>query len=247
MKKQLFAFAFAVGVINVHFSVSAGDKRLSEEMTPSEIVAAAKGGNAEAQFLLGSVLTANRDDAANFSTGIAFLERAMKQDHVIATHNLAVLFAHGWVKGKTTTDAFNLYLRAAQAGFAGSQNNLGDMYEKGEGTAKSFGDAVHWYTRAAMQGEPTAYLSLGDCYWKGISVAPNPVEAYRWFLLAAKNLTKSPTNRTNAESSLRALEKTMTKEQVAEGHRLADRYVPLSQAEDLMNDPPANKQLGNSM
>lgn len=241
MKKQVLALALALGMSDIFCSVSAGGRLMSDDMTLSEIVAAAKSGNAEAQFLLGNALTTKKGHEANFALGITFLELAAKQDHALASHNLAVNISHGWVKGKTKTDAFNLYLGAAQAGFAGSQNNLGDMYEKGEGTATSFGDAIHWYTRAAMQGEPTAYLSLGQCYLNGIGVARNTVEAYRWFLLASKKLRTSPNNKLSADHSLQELKKTMSAKQIEEGQRLADRYVPQSQAKHLMGDPPSDK------
>jgi len=111
------------------------------------------------------------------------------------------------------------------------------MYETGDGVPKSYGDAIHWYTRSAMQGEPTAYMSLGTCYAKGLGVSRNVVESYRWRLLAVKHFKNAPNNRSETEREMKELEKTMTPQQIAEGLKLADKFVPLKQTKNTIGDP----------
>lgn len=213
------------------------DKLLGDDAIIAKITAAADAGDAEAQQILGMELIDQAKDSKSVARGIAYLEKSAGQGNVYAMHNLGYLIKHGKIQGKTLTDAFNWYLKAAEAGFAGSQNNLGDMYENGEGVPQSYGDAIHWYTRGAMQGEPTAYLSLGECYAKGLGVKRNGVEAYRWLLLAVKSFRNAPDNRANAEKTMKEIEKSLSPEQLAEGIRLADKFVPFRQTKVTIGDP----------
>lgn len=218
------------------------DKLFGDDAILAKITAAADAGDAQAQEILGMELIKQAKDTKSVSRGIAYLEQAAKQGHVYAMHNLAHLIRHGGVPGKTATDAFLWYLKAAEAGFAGAQNNLGDMYETGRGTTQSYGDAIHWYTRAAMQGEPTAYLSLGECYAKGLGVGRDGVQAYRWLLLAVKHFKNAPGNRAKAEKTMKEVESTLTPEQIAEGIKLADKFVPLVQTTMTIGDPGVKRK-----
>lgn len=241
MKQIAFAFLVGIGMLGTTYPVVAEELFQEDAKALAEITVAADAGNPEAQYYLGSYLVDESGDAAKVAQGITYLERAAKQGHVLAMHNLAFQIRPGKVPGKTATDAFNWYRRAAEAGFAGSQNNLGDMYETGDGVPKSVGDAIHWYTRSAMHGEPTAYLSLAECYTNGVGVSRDVVEAYRWWLLAVKNFKNAPRNHAKAEEEMKKLEKTMAPQQLAEGLKLADNFVPLKQISRTIGDPRREK------
>ena len=241
MKQVLLALLIGLGVFGAVYPAVAAEEPYDEAKAIVAVTAAADAGDAEAQYLIGNFLTENRKDDAKVVRGAAYFEMAAKQGHVLAMHSLANLIRHGYVPGKTPTDAFRWLLKSADAGLAGSQNNLGDMYETGDGVQKSYGDAVHWYTRSAMQGEPTAYLSLGDCYMQGHGVHRNEVEAYRWFVLAVKNFKNAPNNRAKAARAMKELEQTMTPTQIADGLKLADQFVPLKQTANTMTDSLGDK------
>jgi len=241
MKQALFVLLLGLGVFGTVYPAVAEEMSQEDAKALAEITVAADAGNPEAQYYLGSYLLDEPKDAGDIARGITYLERAAKQGHVHAMHNLAFQIRPGKIPGKTATDAFYWYRRAAEAGFAGAQNNLGDMYETGDGTPKSPGDAIHWYTRSAMQGEPTAYLSLAECYTNGVGVSRDVVEAYRWWLLAVKTFKNAPNNRAKAVEEMKKLEKTMTPQQLADGLKLADNFVPLKQTSQTIGDPHRDK------
>ena len=56
--------------------------------------------------------------------------------------------------------AAELFLQAAEQGYANAQYNLGWMYEYGRGVSKDLAKARDWYQRAAEQSEPLAQAQL---------------------------------------------------------------------------------------
>lgn len=80
--------------------------------------------------------------------------------------------------------AFSLFQKSADSGFAPAQVYLGIMYEAGRGVAKSLALALDWYCKAAEQNHPDAYFNLGRlCLMRGDERGMN--EAYRFFRMAA--------------------------------------------------------------
>jgi TPR repeat protein len=59
-----------------------------------------------------------------------------------------------------STEAFRLYRKAAEQGFANAQHNVGLMYAKGDGIQKNDAEAARWYRTAAEQGLAIAQLNL---------------------------------------------------------------------------------------
>jgi hypothetical protein len=253
LRQILYVVPFWLAVLGVVYPARAAQLPTAKDAVIVEIasigakaeasveIESAEAGDADAQYNVGTAVTHENAHPALLSKGVEYLEKAAIQGHVLAMHNLAVLIRAGQVPKMNAADAFYWYQQAAEAGFAGSQNNLGDMYETGDGGTKSFADAIHWYTRAALQGEPTAYLSLGMCYAKGIGVSRNVVEAYRWLYLAVSKLEGSPNNRAQGERELADIAQTMSPTQIADGKRLAERFVPLKQTEFTIGDPRRGK------
>jgi TPR repeat protein len=56
---------------------------------------------------------------------------------------------------------FDLWLKAAEQGDAGSQHRVGDAYMNGVGVARSIGEARRWLTAAALQSHVPAMVLLG--------------------------------------------------------------------------------------
>lgn len=153
----------------------------------------------------------------------------------LAMHNLAVLLRSGKYSDSDFEGAAYLYRRAAEMGFAGSQNNLGDMYEVGEGVPKSTGDAIYWYTQAAMQGEPTAYLSLGYCFADGTGVLKDLVTAYTWLALAIDELPDGR-NKEDALAKLTKVEEEMSGSEITSAKERAVNFHPLKEATYKLGD-----------
>ncbi len=147
--------------------------------------AAAKAGDAGAQFIYAQILDRDGPDP---QAAIAWYEAAARQGLVQAqfafaaalaeqgahdeaarwfeaaaqagdpraTHNLAVAKAQGLGRTQDKTAARALYLRAAQAGYAPAMRNLSLMLARGQGGAQSFRFALAWALNAQALDEPGA-------------------------------------------------------------------------------------------
>jgi TPR repeat protein len=94
------------------------------------------------------------------------------------------------------------------------------MYANGEGVAENDAEAVKWYRLAADQGEASAQHNIGHMYARGDGVPESRVDAYFWWnLAAAQGLADAKTNKA-------VIEKTMTREQIAEAQRRSAAWKP---------------------
>ena len=109
----------------------------------------------------------------------------------------------------------------AEKGDAQSQSELGNTFYLGSlGVEKDAVEAAKWFCKAAKQNHADAQYNLGVCYDKGQGVVKDYVEAYKWSLLSAEQgieLAREPNP---------ALEARMTREQIAEGQKLAHSSKP---------------------
>jgi len=120
----------------------------------------------------------------------------------------------GWIKG-------------AESGDAEAQCTLGQFYELGKlGLPQDYSQAVKWYRKAAEQGHPRAQLYLGSI----IANQRDFVEAYKWVTLAKQKWVLAKQGNTfdkyavtQGQKRLLAL---MTPEEIAEGQRLVNQFVP---------------------
>ena len=92
------------------------------------------------------------------------------------------------------------------------------MYSQGEGVAKDQSKAAHWFRLAAEQGDVTGQYNLGVQYANGEGVPEDNVQAYAWMSIAAAQ------GHTSAKTTKEKVEKSMTREQIAEAQKLSRRY-----------------------
>ena len=85
---------------------------------------------------------------------------------------------------------------------------------------KDDAEAVKWFRKGAEQNYARAQAALGVRYAKGEGVAKNKVEAYKWWLLAAGQ------GNDDAKHNMTIVENKMSREQIAEGQRLARDFKP---------------------
>jgi hypothetical protein len=121
---------------------------------------------------------------------------------------------------KNLVAAFQWYRKGAEQGVAEAQYNLGCCYANGKGVTKDDVEAVKWYRKAAEQNHAWAQSNLGALYGSGEGVAKDYMEAYKWRLLAAAQGAEI------AKKAVLALERSMSREQIAEGQRLAREFKP---------------------
>jgi TPR repeat protein len=91
-------------------------------------LAAANQGHPEAQNSVGSVLQVEK----KFAEARPWYEKAAAQRHALATNNLAYLYDLGLGVAQDRQQAFRLYSRAADLGWAEAMWNLANMYGAGQ-------------------------------------------------------------------------------------------------------------------
>jgi uncharacterized protein len=103
---------------------------------------------------------------------------------------------------------------------------LGFLYENGFGEPQAYVAAADFYAQGAVQGDPFAQAMLGLLYDKGHGVPQDFIFAYKWLDLAAAH-----TNGHDHDTYARlrnAVASKMSKDEVAEGQRLALHWIPIS-------------------
>src|SRR6266498_2006941 len=109
----------------------------------------------------------------------------------------------------------------ADKGDAKAQYELGRAFFSGTPrVAKDEAEAVKWFLKAAEQNVADAQFNLGVCYASGQGVAKDDAEAYKWWLLAAGQ------GNDDAKHNMTIVENKMSREQIAEGQRLARDFKP---------------------
>ncbi|HVX78701.1 MAG TPA: tetratricopeptide repeat protein [Bradyrhizobium sp.] len=102
---------------------------------------------------------------------------------------------------------------------------LGFLYENGFGEPQAYVAAADLYAQGAVQGNPFAQAMLGLLYDKGHGVPQDFILAYKWLNLAAAH-----TNGHEHDTYARfrdAVASKMSKDEVAEGQRLALHWFPI--------------------
>ncbi len=107
----------------------------------------------------------------------------------------------------------------AEKGHAAAQFDLGYKYAHGMGVPKDHKQAVAWYRKAAEQGYAKAQYNLGVKYANGEGVPKDDVLAYMWINIA------SASGNENALKARGSLEEWMTRDQIAEAHRLSREWL----------------------
>ena len=75
------------------------------------------------------------------------------------------------------SEAYDVFVSAAEKGLASAQCELGYMYAEGLGVSQDPGKSQHWYRMAANQGDGSALVSLGCMYYDGTAVPKDRSEA----------------------------------------------------------------------
>ncbi len=107
----------------------------------------------------------------------------------------------------------------ALRGDAKAQAFLGFMFENGFGTPQAYDAAADLYGAAALSGNPFAQAMLGLMFDKGHGVPQDFVLAYKWLNIAAGGASKR--DRDYFLRLRNAVASKMSREQIAEGQRLA--------------------------
>lgn len=181
---------------------------------------AAEKGNADAQLNMGFVYRFGFGVRQDHVESIKWFRKAAEQGDAKAQYNLGLAYRTGRGVKQDHKEAANWHRKSAEQGFPTAQADLGVSYASGQGVAKDFAEAVKWLGKAAEQGDAAAQCNLGICYSGGDGVVKDEVEAYKWWLLAAGQ------GYVDAKTNVEGSEKRLTREQIAEGQKLARNFKP---------------------
>jgi TPR repeat protein len=174
----------------------------------------------EAQSYLGHCYYEGRGVAEDAVEAVMCFRKAAEQNDARAQCYLGLCFANGRGLTKDVVEAVRWWRKAAEQNLAEAQCNLGNSYRNGEGMVKNEAEAVKWWRKAAEQNFTEGQKNLGLCYALGQGVAKDYVEGYKWILLVAGQGNE------NAKKAMAMLENQMTREQIAEGQKLARNFKP---------------------
>lgn len=120
----------------------------------------------------------------NEEDALVWYERAAQKNHKEAIYKLGLSASKLNFFG-AQEEAFNLFKRSADMGYAPAQLEYANMLLEGFVRDANPGKAKHYYELAANQGLADAELNLGLMYQKGISVKADPTTAMSYYNSAA--------------------------------------------------------------
>ncbi|MCI7046793.1 tetratricopeptide repeat protein [Helicobacter sp.] len=148
MKKVFILFCMLVSLV------------FASDSSFDEVLAKAKQGDAEAQFLLGLMYDQGQGVKQDYEKAAEWFSKAANQGYAKAQYNLGAMYENGQAVRQDYKKAFEWYSKAANQGYAKAQYNLGAMYEKGYGVRQDLKKAKEYFGLSCDSG-----LQLGcDAY-----------------------------------------------------------------------------------
>jgi len=178
--RSWLACALGVGLASVVTPVARAQADVDRALVEARDRAA--GGDAVAQFSLGSILYYG---TAQTAEGLEWFSKAAAQGYAPAEFQLGQVYEAGFGVTASETQALGWYRRAADHRSAAGQRAVGDFYLKGKGVPADPREALRWFTLAANGDDLRAQYQLGQLYFSGEGVPRDYIEAYVWFTIAA--------------------------------------------------------------
>ena len=161
----------------------------------SELMAAAKQGNADAQNRLGNCYAVGEDVEESQEKAVEWWLKAAKQGVASAQCNVASYLCaaanhakSAEEKNRVLKEAAEFYKASAEQGNMYAQFYLGGCYHDGAGIRQSHEKAIEWYRKSAEQGYEPAQFKLGMCHYLGHGTKQSYEKAAEWFKKAAKRV-----------------------------------------------------------
>ncbi len=149
---------------------------------------AADGGNANAQYELGTMLLRGEGGLSkDEGRAVAWLQASAEQGNASAQQTLGLLLLDGSHVSKDVPKAASLLQKAAAQGRTDAMMMLGFLFADGEGVPVDIAKAESLWTSAAEKGGDEYAYILGWIYAQGTTVASSSARAVQWWKLAAAN------------------------------------------------------------
>ena len=153
-----------------------------------EFKESAETGDANSQFMLGTLYYFGYGLEKNESEAIAWFRKSDAQGNTQATEMLNFIKICNEIKAKANnleSIVIEKIKNEAAKGNKEAQYNLGGMYYYGLGLEKDYAEAFKWYQKAAKKGHPEAQQALGYMYETGEGITQNYQEAIKWYRKSA--------------------------------------------------------------
>lgn len=150
--------------------------------TVSCLLALAKDGDNNAQYLLGEAYRKGIEVKKDLAQALHWFQKAAMEGHVEGSYASGFAHYYGIGTQRNDTIATTFLQRAATEGHSNAQKLLGDLLYNLQTSDinVNVSIALDWYKRAATAGHLYAQLALGDHY-----LTSHPMQALRWYNLAA--------------------------------------------------------------
>ncbi|MCM0022009.1 MAG: sel1 repeat family protein [Tagaea sp.] len=146
----------------------------------------AQRGNAEAQFLIGSISdTGGGGIDLDPREAARWYRQAAQRDWPPAHYRLAKAYAVARGVELSADRALDHLTRAAQLDFTPAILDLASLLDEGRGVVRDREKAFAWHKRAADLGNTEARFTVGERLFRGDGIAEDRDEARRWYGLAA--------------------------------------------------------------
>ena len=150
-------------------------------------LAAARQGDAEAQYQLGNCYYYGKDGVKeDGKKAVKWYRKAAKQGHASAQCMLGCCYQYEVGVKKDNQKAAELYQKSAEQGNAEALWNLGDLYFEGAGVEKDIAKGVELFQSSAELGFTKAQLHLAHLYEEGEGVPKDYVKMAEWYGKAAE-------------------------------------------------------------
>lgn len=194
----------------------------------SEFNASAKGGDAEAMFMLARLHAEGKGVKVDRRVAFTWMEKAAQAGYVRAQGSLAMFHAEGIGTNRDDAKSMEWARRAADGGDVLSQFIMGMRFRSGTGVPRDDAQAQVWLGKAAERGFVRAQAALADLLAARAALAgarpedasADRVDAVKWLIVAGGE--KLP----GAEKVLADLKAKMTPEEISSAEDKARDWRP---------------------
>jgi uncharacterized protein len=131
-------------------------------------------GVADAQFMIGEILmTTGKNNPADYNTALNWYKNAANQNHLLAIHNIGVIYYNGDGVEKNCVEAYKWFAKAAELGRSEDQLIVATLLMSNVCVEEDEELAKEWLVKAANQGNIEAKKKLKELNgMKIIFIAP---------------------------------------------------------------------------
>lgn len=137
------------------------NKFFNHTSVPSDFIALAENGDAEAECNLGKCHYLGQGTPQNYYVALTWFRKSAEKDWAEAQYYIGRCYYYGQGFPKPDyAQAFSWYEKAAEQDYADAQYQLGLCYEKGQGVKQNAKMAHKWFEKAAANGNTKASRKL---------------------------------------------------------------------------------------